>query len=76
MLSPTAREMLRVGEMSGKLDEALAKVAQYQRDEALHALNMAARVMQVTITLVVGIVIGYIVISFWSNYYGRLMDEI
>ena len=75
-LSPTAREMLYVGEESGKLDATLLKVAQYQRDEALHALNVAGRVLQVAITLAVGIVIGYIVISFYGNYYGRMMDEL
>lgn len=75
-LSRTAREMLRVGEESGKVDEALMKVAEYQHDEAVQALSVAARVGQVMITLIVGCVVGYIVISFYGNYYGRMMDEL
>lgn len=75
-LSRTAREMLRVGEESGKVDEALMKVSEYQHEEAVQALSVAARVGQVLITLIVGAVVGYIVISFYGNYYGRMMDEL
>jgi type IV pilus assembly protein PilC len=75
-LSRTAHEMLYVGEESGKLDEALLKVAQYQMDEATHAVNVATRVGEIVIGLAVAAVVGYIVISFWSNYYGRMFDEL
>jgi len=74
-LPRTAREMLRVGEESGKVDEALMKVSEYQHDEAVQALSVAARIGQVMITLIVGLVVGYIVISFYSNYYG-MIDKI
>jgi type IV pilus assembly protein PilC len=75
-LGSTAREMLRVGEESGRLEEALNKVAQYQMEEAVHAVNLATRVGEVVISLGVAIVVGYVVISFYVNYYGRMMNEL
>jgi len=75
-LSRAAREMLSVGEESGKLDETLLKAAQYQMEEATHAVNVATRVGEIVIGLAVAALIGYIVISFWSNYYGKMMDEL
>jgi len=68
--------MLSVGEESGKLDETLLKAAQYQMEEATHAVNVATRVGEIVIGLAVAALIGYIVISFWSNYYGKMMDEL
>jgi len=73
-LPQTAREMLLVGEQSGKLEAALNKAAQYQMDEAVHAVNVATRVGEVLISLAVAAVVGYIVISFYSNYLGKLDD--
>jgi MSHA biogenesis protein MshG len=75
-LSSVAREMLSVGEESGRLEETLRKVAQYQMSEAVHAVNVATRVGEVVIALVMAVVVGYIVISFYLNYYGRMMDEL
>ncbi len=75
-LSRTAREMLLVGEESGQLEDSLHKVAEYQMEEALHAVNVATRVGEVLISLLVACAVGYIVISFYSNYYGRMFDEL
>jgi type II secretory pathway component PulF len=73
-LPTVAREMLLVGEKSGKLEESLNKAAQYQMDEAIQAVNIATRVGEVVIGLAVAAVVGYIVISFYSNYLGKLDD--
>ncbi len=73
-LPPVAREMLLVGEKSGKLEQSLNKAAQYQMDEAIQAVNIATRVGEVVISLAVAAVVGYIVISFYSNYLGMLDD--
>ncbi|HNR36686.1 MAG TPA: type II secretion system F family protein, partial [Candidatus Hydrogenedentes bacterium] len=74
-LPETARELLHVGEQSGKLEAALNKAAQYQMDEAVHAVNVATRVGEVAISLAVAVVVGYIVISFYSSYLGKF-DEL
>jgi len=63
------REMLRVGEETGKLEDAARKASEYQFQEAKHAVGIATRVGEVLITLAVATVVGYIVISFFSNLY-------
>jgi type IV pilus assembly protein PilC len=66
-LTRTCHEMLSVGEESGKLDEMFMKTSQYHLDEASSALKIAATVMGVVIVLAVGLIIGYIVISFYMK---------
>jgi len=73
-LTPMAREMIRVGELSGDLDTSLHKVSQNHFEEATHAVHVAAKVAEVVVFLAVASVIGYIVISFWSGLYGGMLD--
>ena len=67
-----AREMLEVGEQSGNLEASLQKVAEYHLEEGRHAMAVASKIMGVAITLAIGGLIGYIVISFYSNYFAML----
>lgn len=73
-LTRMAREMLVVGEQSGNLEGALHKVADYHLSEATHAVGVTASVLNVLIVCVVGLVIGYVVVSFWTQFYGGMMD--
>ncbi|MFP4500887.1 MAG: type II secretion system F family protein [Candidatus Hydrogenedentota bacterium] len=75
VLTPSAREMLAVGEQSGNLEASLNKVADYHMAEANQAVEMATKVANVLIVLVVGLVVGYVVITFWTTYYGSMMDS-
>jgi type IV pilus assembly protein PilC len=75
-LTPTAREMLHVGEVSGQLETSLRKVSEYHLDEATHAVAIATRVFSVLIGLVVAFVIGYVVIKFYTTYYGAMFDAL
>jgi len=72
--TPVARQMLLVGEQSGKLDEQLSKLAQYHSDEAAHAVDIAVRAGEVLIILAVCCVVGYVIISFYGRLYGGLYD--
>jgi len=74
VLTRVAREMIHVGEETGKLEESLRKVSEYHMDEATHAVKVATRVLGVAIILVMALLIGYIVISFYANLYGNLMN--
>ena len=74
LMTSLAREMLAVGEESGKLDVQLRKAASYHQDEADHAIKMATTVFTTMVMLGVFILIGGIVIYFWANLYGGLMD--
>ena len=71
-ITPLAREMIQVGEVSGNLDGQMKKAAEYHMDEASHAVQVATKVMGALVGLAVAAVIGYIVISFYSNLYGGL----
>lgn len=75
-LTPVAREMLFIGEQSGNLDGSLAKVAEYHLAEAKHAVSVAVKFLGVAIGLAVAAVVGFIVISFYSNYLGILNDAL
>lgn len=72
MLLPQSREMLHIGEQSGRLEAMLKKASEYHLGEALHAVNVARRVLGVLITLVVGGLVGYVIISFYMTYFGML----
>ncbi|HPJ99808.1 MAG TPA: type II secretion system F family protein [Candidatus Hydrogenedentes bacterium] len=75
-LTPTAREMLLVGEESGKLDETLRKVADYHFEEANQAVDIAAKMFGVLLVLAVALTIGYIIVTFYMKFYGGMMDEL
>ncbi len=71
-LTPLDREMISVGETSGKLDEAFRKAAEYHFAAAQHATAIALRVANVLVILCVGAVVGYVVISFYASYFNIL----
>jgi type II secretory pathway component PulF len=75
VLTPQSREMLHVGEVSGNLDGSLRKIADYHLAEANHAVSIATKLANVGIVLLVGLVVGYVVISFYTSYF-RLLDQI
>jgi type IV pilus assembly protein PilC len=76
MLTPTALEMLAVGEESGQLEAALRKASEYNMEEASHAVNVATRIIGVLIALAVAGIIGYVIISFYAGLYGGMLNEL
>lgn len=75
-LTPVAREMIFVGEQSGNLEQSLLKVSQYHLEEANQAVKIASRVMGVLILLILAGLVGYIYITFFMTYYGRMLDSL
>ncbi len=73
-LTPTAREMVVIGEQSGQLEQAFRKVSEYHLEEAQHAVAIATRVLGVLILLLVAGVVGYVIISFYMMYFGMVGD--
>jgi len=73
-LTPTAREMVLVGEQSGNLEGSFQKVSQMHLEEASHAVNVMVKIMGVVISLAVFFVIGYVIISFYTKYFGMLNE--
>lgn len=72
VLSPVVAKMLSTGEGTGQLDDMLNKMADFYEDEAKTSSRMMAMVFGFAVLLGVGIYIGYVVISFWSGYFGSL----
>lgn len=73
-LSPMAREMLLVGERSGALESSMMKVSQYHHEEATHAVKRGVKVLGVLIMLLVAGMVGYFIISFYSQLYSNMLD--
>lgn len=74
-LTPTAREMIFIGEQSGELDKSLHKVSEYYMAEAQQAVQIGTRILGVAIILAVGLLVLYILFTFYSRLYGGIMDE-
>jgi len=70
------QEMVAIGEQSGKLDEALQKVAEYFLLDAQQALQVTTKILNILILLIVGAIIGFIVISFYANLYGNMFNQL
>lgn len=75
-LDATAKEMIIVGEESGKLDTQLRKVGEYNMAEARHATHRLMKVLPVLVMLMVGGAVAYIIISFYMRLYGGLLDDL
>src|SRR5262249_62326745 len=63
---PLAIQMIQVGEDTGKLDEMLLKVADYFDREVRTRIQQFTRLMEPVLILVMGLVVGFIVVSMLS----------
>ncbi len=70
------QEMITIGEQSGKLDESLQKLAEYFLIDAQQALQVASKIFNILIFLVVGAIIGFIIISFYAQLYGNMFKQL
>jgi type II secretory pathway component PulF len=75
-LSPMVYDMLSTGEKTGNIDMMLGKVSDYYHDEAKTRAVQTGHVIGVLVLLLVGIYIGYIVISFYTGYFGNMMSGV
>jgi len=75
-LTPVSREMIHVGELSGRLEESCRKVSEYHIEEANHAVKVVTKLVGLIALLFVAGVIGYVIISFYVNLYGTMFDAL
>lgn len=75
-LTPVARDMLAVGEESGRLEQQLKKASEYHMNEASDAAERAAKIFGLAIMVGVMVLIGGIIITFYARLYGGMMDEL
>ena len=64
-LPPMLLEMISVGEASGSLEDTLQTIGLYYSEEATAASDAALALLEPTITIVLGVVVGFIVIGIY-----------
>ncbi len=62
---PLFKYMIQVGEETGKLDSSIAKIAHFYEKEVFYTLKDLSSVIQPIIILLLGIAIGFIVVSIY-----------
>ena len=63
------------GELSGQLDETLRRLYKHYSEEASRKLHAVAQWTPRLIYFGLLLAIAYQVISFWTNYYGNLLNQ-
>lgn len=67
--TPIVLDMMHTGETTGNLDTMLEKVSDYYEDEADVRAQQLGRILGVVAMVLVGIYVGYVVISFYVNLF-------
>lgn len=68
VFEPMFLDMLRTGEQTGNLDTMVTKAADYLESEAETRAHQYAHVFSTAVYLVVAIMVGYAVVSFYMSY--------
>jgi type IV pilus assembly protein PilC len=76
VLDRTSREMLAVGEQSGNMEQALNKAANYHLEAAEQAVHIWFQAFKVLLIVGLGAVILFVLIRFYTGFYGGLLDGI
>jgi type IV pilus assembly protein PilC len=63
----TMKEMIVMGEQSGKLPEMLEKTAVYFEDDAKYRLKLISKLLPVLIFVPIAIYVGYVIITYGSG---------
>ncbi len=64
--------IVETGEVSGKLDESLAKFAEYQHEDLEIGIERLSKVLPTIAILLMIIVLAYMVLRAWGGYIGTL----
>jgi type IV pilus assembly protein PilC len=65
-----ARQMLRVGEDTGSLDEQLETVASFYEKELDYKVKQITTLMEPAVLLVMGVIVGFVALALVSAMYG------
>ena len=72
---PVALQMLHTGEVSGKIDEQMDKVADFLEADAETAIKQSVKVLGIVVFLAVAMYIGSLVIQQYSGTINGIMDD-
>lgn len=62
------------GELSGRTDETLRRLAEHYQEEGLRLMRIAAMVFTGLLYGAVLLLVAYQIVSFWLGHYGRILD--
>lgn len=66
--------LYRTGEISGRLDEALARLHAYYLEEGTRTMRSLARWLPKVVYLAIAALVAYRVVSFYVGYFGQIGD--
>src|SRR4030042_6337731 len=66
---PIVSQMMKVGEETGKLDDTLSKLSKYFQSESEHLVKGLTTAIEPIIMLILGVGVGFIVISIITPIY-------
>lgn len=67
--------LYQTGEMSGKLDESLARLQAYFEDEGLRKLQAFCRLLAFTLYVIIAFTIAAFIIHSWMKYFGAALNS-
>ena len=73
--SPLVLDMTRTGEVTGNMDEMLVRMSEFYEDEGVTKAQMAAKVIGVLALIAVAVYVLFILVTFYSSYFGRMTAE-
>lgn len=71
-LPSTIREMITVGEQSGKLPEMLKKTSDYLEEDARHKVKLISKLLPIIFFLPIAVFVGYVIITMGSSIFSGL----
>ena len=72
---PMVVQMIAVGEETGGLDHMLSKIADFYEDEVAAAVKALTSIIEPVMIVVVGIIVGFVVISMYMPMF-KVYDQI
>ena len=69
------RDLYSTGETSGQLEDSLQRLAKHFQETGLRHLVTSSAIATAVVYGIVAITVAIIVISFWTNYYGSILNS-
>ncbi|HOL67132.1 MAG TPA: type II secretion system F family protein [bacterium] len=71
-LSPEVRELIKTGELSGRLEETLGHLVTTTQQEVNTLVERMVTVLPVVVYLLVAAYVGFVVVSFYAGYFREI----
>jgi len=68
-------QLYQSGEISGKMDETLARLHTYFEEEGFNKLHLFCRVLGFGLYFAMAILAGIFIIRFWTHYFAQIVGS-